>query len=257
MRRWNRRTLIGWPGLILAGCFFAGAVFNGSLVLVKSQQWQNALGAAILVEPGNPNQIGPPLRFRPTTALALLSSLAVKAPTPRSGYQREKFGTAWSDVDGNGCDTRNDVLRRDLQDVVLMPGSSCVIAAGVLADPYTGQEIAFRRGRDTSAAVQIDHVVALSDAWQKGAQALPAEQRLAFANDPLNLIAVDGPANGRKSDSDAQNWLPPNNVYRCGYVARQISVKAAYRLWVTAGEKRAMEQVLSGCLQEQSQGSGL
>ncbi len=148
----------------------------------------------------------------------------------------------------NGCDTRNDILRRDLVDLTYKFSTrDCVVATGTLHDPYTGTTIAFVRGQDTSTAVQIDHVVALSDAWQKGAQQLSPEQRRDLANDPRNLRAVDGPTNSKKSDSDAASWLPPNKSYRCTYVSRQIDVKALYRLWVTQAEKDAMTQVLHTC----------
>ncbi|WP_346959337.1 DUF1524 domain-containing protein [uncultured Arthrobacter sp.] len=181
-------------------------------------------------------------------ALDVLSTLPVKGRAPKTGYSRDQFGQAWADVDRNGCDTRNDVLRRDVTAEALKPGTrGCVVLSGVLKDPYTGKLIAFLRGASTSSAVQIDHVVALSDAWQKGAQRLSPARRLAFANDPLNLLAVDGPANLRKSDGDAATWLPPNKAYRCDYVARQISVKASYALWVTAAEHDAMARILGDC----------
>jgi hypothetical protein len=181
-------------------------------------------------------------------ALAVLATLPVKGRAPKTGYSRDQFGPAWSDVDHNGCDTRNDVLRRDLKSVALKPGTrDCVVLSGVLNDPYTAAAINFLRGNATSTAVQIDHVVALSDAWQKGAQQLSPGQRLSFANDPLNLLAVDGPANQSKSDGDAATWLPPNKAYRCDYVARQISVKSSYGLWVTQAEHDAMARVLSDC----------
>jgi hypothetical protein len=182
-----------------------------------------------------------------------LDTLAVKGRAPRTGYEREQFGQSWSDdvsvTDGhNGCDTRNDILRRDLTDVALKPDTrGCVVLAGTLDDPYTRQTISFTRGPDTSAQVQIDHVVALSDAWQKGAQQLDADRRRDFANDPRNLQAVAGSANQRKSDGDAATWLPPNKSYRCTYVSRQIEVKSLYRLWVTPAEKDAMTRVLTAC----------
>ncbi|MEO5778810.1 MAG: DUF1524 domain-containing protein [Arthrobacter oryzae] len=180
--------------------------------------------------------------------LKALAGLPVKGRAPKTGYSRDEFGPAWADVDRNGCDTRNDMLRRDLAAIALKPGTrECVVISGVLNDPYTDRPINFLRGADTSTAVQIDHVVALSDAWQKGAQQLSAERRLAFANDPLNLLAVDGPANTAKSDSDAATWLPPNKSYRCEYVVRQISVKSSYGLWVTAAEHDAMARVLADC----------
>ena len=140
------------------------------------------------------------------------------------------------------------MLRRDLSDLALKPGTrDCVVLSGILNDPYTATLINFLRGSSTSSAVQIDHVVALSDAWQKGAQQLTEAQRVSFANDPLNLLAVDGPANQQKSDGDAATWLPPNKSYRCDYVARQISVKASYGLWVTRAEHDAMARVLADC----------
>jgi hypothetical protein len=122
-----------------------------------------------------------------------------------------------------------------------------VVLTGTLADPYSGTTIAFIRGQATSADVQIDHVVALSDAWQKGAQSWPAGKRAAFANDPLNLLAVDGGLNMQKGDGDAATWLPPARGYRCAYVARQVAVKVSYGLWMTQAEKNAIATVLSTC----------
>lgn len=181
-------------------------------------------------------------------AAETLETLAVKGRAPRTGYDRDQFGPAWADVDHNGCDTRNDILERDLSDVTHRPGTQdCIVTSGVLQDPFTGAEIQFVRGQDTSSAVQIDHVVALSDAWQKGAQQLNEETRRQFANDPLNLLAVDGPSNSQKGDGDAATWLPPNRAFRCDYVARQIAVKARYALWVTPAEKDAMHEVLGTC----------
>jgi hypothetical protein len=185
------------------------------------------------------------------TALAALAALPVKGRAPKTGYDRAQFGPAWTDVDRNGCDTRNDILARDLTDETFKPGTrDCVVLTGVLADPYSGRTILFQRGADTSDAVQIDHVVALSDAWQKGAQALDPGRRTAFANDPLNLLAVDGPLNMQKSDGDAATWLPPDKGFRCAFVARQIAVKAGYGLWVTQAEHDAMGRVLATCPEE-------
>lgn len=178
----------------------------------------------------------------------MLATLPVKGRAPKTGYARTQFGAAWSDVDHNGCDTRNDILKRDMTNVTFKSWThDCVVKTGTLNDPYTGKTINFVRGQHTSTAVQIDHVVALSDAWQKGAQQLNADQRLQLANDPYNLLAVDGPANQQKSDSDAASWLPSNKSFRCQYVARQIGVKHKYALWVTQAEKDAMTSVLSGC----------
>ncbi|AFR31409.1 DUF1524 domain-containing protein [Arthrobacter sp. Rue61a] len=150
-------------------------------------------------------------------------------------------------MDRNGCDTRNDILKRDLTQITFTNSVQCKIQTGSLADPYTAKSISFVRGSASSAAVQIDHMVALSDAWQKGAQQLSIEQRTAFANDPLNLQSTDGPTNTQKGDGDAATWLPPNKSFRCEYVARQISIKATYSLWITQAEHDAMASVLGGC----------
>ncbi|NUP01707.1 MAG: HNH endonuclease [Nonomuraea sp.] len=177
-----------------------------------------------------------------------LDKLKVKGRAPRTGFDRDEFGPAWSDVDHNGCDTRNDILKRDLKDETFKSGThDCIVLTGTLDDPYGGKTIKFRRGQDTSTEVQIDHLVPLSDAWQKGAQQWSETKRKEFANDPLNLLAVDGPLNNQKSDSDAATWLPPRKGYRCAYIARQIDVKAKYDVWVTSAEKTAMEGILADC----------
>lgn len=180
-------------------------------------------------------------------ALQHLEALSVKGKAPMTGYDRSQFGPAWKDVDRNGCDTRNDILRRDLKGVSFKPGTrGCVVASGTLDDPYTGKQIAFVRGPQ-SAKVQIDHVVALGNVWVSGGQKLSQDQKAAIANDPLNLLAVDGPANMAKSDKDASGWLPKNKDFRCSYVARQIAVKGKYNLSVTPAEKQAMARVLGSC----------
>jgi hypothetical protein len=181
----------------------------------------------------------------PGTALALLAALPIKGKAPLTGYARTaEFGEAWLDVDGNGCRTREDILRRDLVDVVR---DGCRVQTGTLHDPYTRTEIQFVRGVRTSEAVQIDHVVALANAWQTGAQRLSQADRISLANDPVNLFAVDGPTNEAKGAGDAATWLPPNRSFRCTYVAHQVSVKAAYHLWVTRAEHDAIARVLSRC----------
>jgi hypothetical protein len=176
-------------------------------------------------------------------ALSALNSLTVKGRAPKTGYTREKFGDGWQTV--SGCDTRNMILRRDLKNTVI--NSKCQVVSGNLNDPYTGKTIPFQRGETSSQAVQIDHVVALSDAWQKGAQQLMPEKRVALANDPLELLAVDGASNQQKGDGDAATWLPPNRSFRCQYVARQIAVKMKYSLWVTLAEKEAIAGILQTC----------
>jgi hypothetical protein len=181
-----------------------------------------------------------------TLAGRQLSRLAVKAGAPMHGYSRAQFGTPWADVDRNRCDTRDDLLRRDLRQVQLRAGSTCIVATGVLHDPYTGRTIHFVRGR-TSAAVQIDHVVALADAWRTGAAAWTQAQRLAYANNPLVLLAVDGPANEAKGDGDASQWLPPQRAFDCRYVAKQVAIKTRFSLWLTPTEHDRMASVLADC----------
>ncbi|HCH34855.1 MAG: hypothetical protein UY35_C0005G0130 [Candidatus Saccharibacteria bacterium GW2011_GWC2_48_9] len=177
------------------------------------------------------------------TAQSILSSLEVKGRAPKTGYERAQFSSGWGRL--AECDLRNIILRRDLDDT--QTDDNCRVVSGTLQDPYTGAQIEFTRGKTTSDDVQIDHVVALSNAWQTGAQQLSSEQRRSFANDPLNLVAVDGAANQQKSDGDAATWLPADKSFRCQYVARQIAVKQAYSLWVTSAEKLAMETVLRRC----------
>ncbi|HEY8589620.1 MAG TPA: HNH endonuclease family protein [Naasia sp.] len=164
------------------------------------------------------------------------------------GYERDAFGAGWKDPDRNGCDTRNDMLARDLSAVVFKDGTSqCVVLSGVLDDPYTGAIIEFRRGEGTSELVQIDHVVPLGWAWRHSAGAWTAEQRVAFANDPDNLLAVDGPANSSKSDSGPGEWLPPDASYHCDYARRFTAVLVEYGLGVGAADRAALEGLAVRC----------
>ncbi|WP_424921490.1 HNH endonuclease family protein [Streptomyces sp. wa1] len=178
------------------------------------------------------------------SALQAAEGLTVKGRAPKTGYARDEFGSAWIDTDRNGCGTRDDILAEQLDDVS-RDADGCKVLSGVLdPDPYTGTRISFERGR---SKVDIDHLVALSDAWQKGAQKWSDAKRRAFANDPLNLVAADSSTNRRKGDGDTATWLPPNKDYRCAYVAGQVSVKKKYGLWVTQAEQDAMKEVLTAC----------
>jgi hypothetical protein len=175
----------------------------------------------------------------------VLAKLATKGRAPKTGYDRALFSDGWGDI--GDCDTRNYILQRDLTNIPWRYSPRCTVSTGTLKDPYTGKVINFVRGVATSSAVQIDHVVAVSDAWQKGAQKLSSSSRYSFYNDPLNLLAVDGPSNQQKSDSDAASWLPPNRGFWCPYVARQNAVKYKYSLWVTSAERASMVRVLKTC----------
>jgi hypothetical protein len=182
------------------------------------------------------------------SGLSIIEAQVTKGRAAKTGYTRAQFGQTWADVDRNGCDTRNDILKRDLTAEVFKEKTrECVVLSGTLIDPFSGETINFVRGNVSSMEVQIDHVVALSNAWQTGAFKLSIKERTAFANDPLNLLAVKGRLNSQKGDGDAATWLPPFKSYRCDYVARQIAVKIKYRLWFTAPEKEAMVRILKSC----------
>ncbi len=192
-------------------------------------------------------QLLSPARADSTTfdAIQEIEKLEVKGRAPKTGYSRSAFGPQWSDVDRNGCDTRNDILKRDLTSIVFRERTrDCVVEKGVLLDPFSGQTIEFQRGEKTSSLVQIDHVVSLSNAWQTGIFQMSQRVRTNFANDPLNLLAVKGSLNSQKGDGDAATWLPPNKPFRCAYVSRQIQVKVKYGLWLTKPEKEAMLRIL-------------
>ena len=180
----------------------------------------------------------------------VLENLAVKEKDNSQKYYRKLFYDDWSTA-ADGCNMREAILKRDLHDVVL---KGCKVQSGILDDPYTGQPINFVRGQETSSAIQIDHVVALSNAWVTGALYFDEQTRYDISQDPLNLIAVEGQANQDKLDQDASTWLPSNTAFQCQYVARQISVKYKYTLWVTPAEKAAMLEVLARCPDEPTVG---
>ncbi|GAB3794779.1 hypothetical protein GCM10028798_02240 [Humibacter antri] len=227
VRRVLAALCIAASGILLAGCGADASPFSGA-------------------DAGSTTTTALPTSPGAGTALAVLATIPVKGRAPRTGYDRVgDFGAAWKDMDHNRCDTRDDVLARDLTDVTKR--GACTVETGVLSDPYTGKTIHFVRGVQTSVLVQIDHVVPLSNAWQTGAQQLSQQQRETLANDPLNLLAVDGPTNESKGDGDAATWLPPNRGFWCDYAARQVSVKAAYHLWVAPAEHDALARILGGC----------
>ena len=180
-------------------------------------------------------------------AIDILKTLIIKDRESNLDYSREKFGSDWSNI--NGCDTRNIILNRDLINPVV--DEKCNVISGILNDPYTGKIINFTRGKDSSSDVQIDHTVALSNAWQTGAWQFSNDDRIKLANDPLELLAVDGASNLEKSDGDAATWLPSNKSFRCQYVTRQIAVKQKYSLWVTQAEHDAISNILNTCPSQQ------
>jgi hypothetical protein len=178
------------------------------------------------------------------TALAVLNQLEVKGRAPKTGYSRAAF-THWSDLNRDGCDSRNEILKRDLTQIVFKTGTrDCKVISGQLLDPLSGKTLIFSSSKST---VDIDHLVSLSNAWQTGAAYFDKKTRESLANDPLNLLAVDAKLNRQKGDADAATWLPPLKSFRCEYVAIQVAVKAKYLLWVTSAEREAIIKVLDNC----------
>lgn len=185
-------------------------------------------------------------------ASTVLEKLDIKGRAPKTGYSREEFYKTWPKIDG--CSLRQRILKRELGTAATLEDDQCTVISGEFDEPYTGSHLVFHEKSDLSKGLQIDHVVALSDAWQKGAQYLSVETRYEIATDPLNLLAVDSSANQGKSDGDAATWLPPNKAFRCQYVARQVSVKYKYSLWVTQAEHDAIARILATCPNEPAVG---
>lgn len=188
-----------------------------------------------------------PLGMAPRAARAALDALPVVDVADEVAYDRvADFGPAWQDVDHNGCDTRNDILRRDLSAITERPGThGCVVVSGLLDDPYTGVRLAFRKAH--AADIQIDHLVPLHAAWMLGAWRWTPERRRAYANDPRVLVAVDGPANLDKGDALADRWRPPNRGAWCAYAVNTVAIHRAYRLGVTRDERSALRQMMAKC----------
>jgi hypothetical protein len=183
-------------------------------------------------------------------ARKLIEELSTKGRGPKTGYDRDEFGYAWMDTaDGvplarNGCDTRNDLLRRDGRKLRFRAGSNCVVIAMTLHDPYTATTIEWRKQK--AAEVQIDHVVPLSYSWQMGSSRWPESKRKQLANDVLNLIPVQGRANSAKGDSGPAAWLPPDKQIRCAYAVRFAQVAIKYEMPVTAPDKHMMLRQCGG-----------
>lgn len=229
----------------------ASAVAISSLVYFNSNSYKTTL----VQEPLAPLGASSSSETAPL-ASAVLEQLPVKGRAAKTGYTREEFYNSWPTIDG--CSLRQRIIRREMgSSAVISSTDNCSVISGEYTEPYTGSHLIFYQKSDFTKGVQIDHVVALSDAWQKGAQNLSKDQRYQLATDPLNLLAVDAKTNQSKSDGDAASWLPPNKAFRCQYVARQVSVKYKYALWVTAAEKAAIKAVLKTCPEEPAVGVSL
>ena len=181
-----------------------------------------------------------------TLAINVLEALEIKGRAPKTGYKRTEFYKTWPNIDG--CNLRQRIIKREVGDSAKLDG--CDVVAGTFVEPYTGETRTYNSKAEFSKNIQIDHIVALSDAWQKGAQNLSSERRYELATDPLNLVAADSSANQQKSDGDAATWLPKNKAFRCQYVARQVSVKKKYALWVSQAEHDAIKDILNTCPSE-------
>ncbi|MFG3154536.1 HNH endonuclease family protein [Streptomyces sp. NPDC048219] len=256
MRRRSRIRTAGAAGAVLTLALVAGCEGLDSDGTSPSAGGAEAPAAGQAVSPlRNPDGTEPglgPVSADSDRAEArrLIESLKTKGRGPKTGYDRDEFGYAWMDTaDGvplarNGCDTRNDLLRRDGQEVRFRSGSNCVVIAMTLHDPYTGTTIEWRKQK--ASEVQIDHVVPLSYSWQLGSSRWPESKRRQLANDPLNLIPVEGRANSAKSDSGPATWLPPSKGIRCAYAVRFAQVAVKYELAVTAPDRQAMLRQCGG-----------
>ncbi|WP_373305386.1 HNH endonuclease family protein [Streptomyces roseolus] len=256
MRRRLRRapaSAVVLSGLVLlSGCAPSG---TGGQEPSGGRESSGGSASARAASPfGNPDGTKPGLapvaEGERARARVLIGGLATQGRGPRTGYARDEFGHAWLDkADGvpfarNGCDTRNDLLRRDGRDLRFRDGSNCVVVAMTLDDPYTGTTIDWRKQK--AAEVQIDHVVPLSYAWQMGASRWTDAKRKRLANDPLNLLPVQGRANSAKGDSGPASWLPPAKGVRCAYAVRFAQVAEKYELAVTGPDRTAMLRQCGG-----------
>lgn len=249
--RMRRLIGVGVAAIIGIGLVIANpSSYESVLESNVNAESQNSSGS---VDPGNSASADNAANDNTILATAVLEKLAIKGRAPKTGYDRStQFYKTWPSIDG--CSLRQRIIKRELGDSAKLAEDNCTVVAGEFTEPYTGQHLIFYQKSDLSNGIQIDHVVALSDAWQKGAQQLSSDERLALATDPLNLLAVESRANQQKSDGDAATWLPSNKSFRCQYVARQVSVKYKYRLWVTQAEHDAIDRVLQACPAEPAVG---
>ena len=149
----------------------------------------------------------------------------------------------------NPEEARNDILDRDLSEKTYVAIKRCptAVATGTLLDPYTSSVVAFTRGNQIGAAVQIDHIVPLALAWDLGARGWPDDLRTRFANDPANLLAVDGQANQDKGDKEPALWMPPNAAFHCQYAMQFIAVLRGYGLPVDAPSVPVLREAAATC----------
>lgn len=259
MSNFSTRTRVVLGGLVLTGAIIVSVVAFNSM--------QSAKDAVVAVTPSAtavapveqtpeaevPVEVPAPADDVYGQAEAFVASLPVTSAGPTAKYEREpQFGRAWIDVDGNGCDTRNDILKRDFESYVVFRGD-CEVQTGVLNDPYTGTTIdfthtnAFGKNTGDSQAVQIDHMIPLNWAWQNGAESWDQDTRILFANDPINLKAVEGKQNSSKSDQGPSAWWPAAQSYHCTYAVEFTSVLQKYELTIPVADQQALVATLASC----------
>lgn len=237
--RWHHRSRSEWPLrrwlVVTAGVATAVGVAGGTLRDARPADHTHLAALAA------------------STLRALVTVPVVDGRHRRDDYERTAFGSPWTDATAvadsdNGCDTRNDILTRDLSDTRSGPVASCphAVLAGELRSPYTGAVVIFRRDR-RATAIQIDHIVPLAFAWDMGAFAWPPARRADLANDPANLVAVDGDSNQDKSDSEPGRWMPPNTGFHCQYAIQFVDVLTAYGLQVDRSSRDVLTRALQQC----------
>ncbi len=249
-------------GLALAGCA-PGATLTGSsrpgatttpapVATATTRATAPATTATRSAPPASPSgpataasPSGPPTPAATGGSAAQLAALRVAPRAGQQTYRREAFGSGWGR--SLGCDVRDLVLARQLQDAVRSRDDRCEIESGTLDDPYTGRRVAYRRGMDPARGLDVDHLVSLRNAWQAGAEAWPRARRQAFANDLGNLQLTPASVNRAKGDAPVDAWVPPNRRYRCTYAQRWIAVKTAWALTVTGPERDVLADLLRTC----------
>ena len=182
----------------------------------------------------------PAASARDRSILSMLRALTVAAEQP-SGYDRELF-PHWDYV-RDDCDVRDLVLIAEARSGPTT-GRTCPVGRGTWFSEFDGVTV-----RDPSS-LDVDHMVALAEAWASGARAWTTAQREAFANDlgySGSLIAVTASSNRSKGDQDPSEWLPPRTSYRCTYVSDWIAVKWRWRLSIDRTEHSALRVLANGC----------
>lgn len=169
-----------------------------------------------------------------------LKDLRVAEAGSMHGYRPSKFPD--DDSDANGCDTRDDVLARDLGDV--HRDGSCTVTSGTLRDPYTGRTVRYRR--DHPGTVRVEHVVPLPVAWRSGASDWDQAERTRFANDADTLVAVAARTARDRGERPPDRWRPARR-YQCAFAQRYVTVAHDYDLTVTKAQHDALDTMLGGC----------